>query len=336
MGRFRDIEAALGRRERARPRVVHLAARDDERRLVWLAAAAVGLGVLGVLVRERVRARRLERSVETRLRLGPQGIVAGAEPVALRGSATHAVLVLHGFGDTPQSVRELAESLHDSGYTVDVPLLPGHGRTLAEFGRARAEDWVDFVRERVARLRARHAHVSLVGLSMGAALCSIVAAERDDLDALVLLAPYLSMPGPVRRLTPLLRAAGPIAPFRSSVVETPSIKDPVARARGLGFGVVSGRLLAELHAVTQRAQAALPTVTVPTLYIASRNDSRVPVEDAARNWGLVRAPDRAIRWLDGSGHIVTVDYEKHSVFEEVEQWLERHGGVPGAPVRSSP
>lgn len=335
MGRFRDIEAALGRLGQARPRLVRVPARGDDRGLVWAAAAAIGLGVLGVLVRERVRARRLEQSVHARLRLGPQGIVAGAEPVTLRGSDTHAVLVLHGFGDTPQSVRELAESLHDSGYTVDVPLLPGHGRTLVEFGEARATDWVDFVRARVARLRARHAHVSLVGLSMGAALCSIVAAERDDVDALVLLAPYLSMPEPVRRLTPLLRASGPIARFRSSAVEVPSIKDPVARARGLGFGVVSGRLLQELQEVTRQARAALPNVTVPTLYLASRNDSRVPAEDAARNWGLVHAPDRAIRWLDGSGHIVTVDYEKHSVFEEVEQWLERHGGVPGAPSTTS-
>ena len=292
------------------------------------AAAALGVGVLGLLLRERVRARRLERLVHARLRLGPHGVVAGAEPLALPGSATHAVLVLHGFGDTPQSVRELAESLHDAGYTVEAPLLPGHGRTLVEFGAARAVDWLSFVRERVEALRRTHAHVSLIGLSMGAALCSIVAAEFDDLDALVLLAPYLSMPDAVRRLTPLLRASGPIARFRSSVVEVPSIKDPVARARGLGFGVVSGRLLTELYAVTRLAQEALPRVTVPTLYIASRHDSRVPTADAARNWGLVRAPDRAIRWLDGSGHIITVDYEKHTVFEEVEEWLAQFGGGP--------
>lgn len=302
--------------------------RTERSRAVWLAAAAIGVGVLGLLVRERLQARRLERAVHRRLRLGPQGIVAGAEPLWLPASATHAVLVLHGFGDTPQSVRELAESLHASGYTVDVPLLPGHGRTLVEFGGARAEHWVAFVRERVARLRAHYPHVSLVGLSMGAALCSIVAAERDDLDALVLLAPYLSVPEPVQRMAPLLRISDQVAPFRLSAAPIPSIRDPIARARGLGFGVVSGRLLRELGEVTRLAQAALPTVDIPTLYLASRNDSRVPTDDAERNWSLVTVPIRALRWLDGSGHIVTVDYEKHTVFEEVEDWVGRFSGVP--------
>ena len=302
--------------------------RTKDSRAVWVAAAAIGVGVLGLLVRERLQARRLERAVHRRLRLGPQGIVAGAEPLWLPASSTHAVLVLHGFGDTPQSVRELAESLHASGYTVDVPLLPGHGRTLVEFGGARAEHWVAFVRERVAQLRAHYPHVSLVGLSMGAALCSIVAAEREDLDALVLLAPYLSVPERVQRMAPLLRIYDQVAPFRLSAAPIPSIQDPIARARGLGFGVVSGRLLRELSTITRLAQAALPRVDIPTLYLASRHDSRVPTGDAARNWRLVTAPIRALRWLDSSGHIMTVDYQKHTVFEEVEDWVARFSGVP--------
>ncbi|MDV7400325.1 hypothetical protein RZS08_53415, partial [Arthrospira platensis SPKY1] len=99
------------------------------------------------------------------------------------------------------------------------------------------------------------------------------------------------MPPGVRRIAPLLRVSGPLAPFRSSTTERPSIKDPIARARGLGFGVVSGRLLGELHEVTRIAQEALPTLSVPTLYIASRHDNRVPTADAERNWGLVGAPD---------------------------------------------
>jgi carboxylesterase len=294
----------------------------------WLAAAAIGAGVLALLARERVQARRLERAVGERLRLGRQGIIAGAEPESLVASGTHAVLVLHGFGDTPQSVRELAHRLHAAGYTVELPLLPGHGRTLTEFGLARAHDWIGFARDQVARLRRLYPHVSLVGLSMGAALCSIVAAERDDLDALVLLSPYLSMPDEVRRLAPLLRVAGPLAPFRPSTVGTPSIKDPVARAAGLGFGVVSGRLLGELHEVTRIAQEAIPELDVPTLYVASRQDNRVPAAAAVRNWHRIGAPERAFRWLEGSGHIVTVDYEKATVFAEVLAWLDRHRGRP--------
>ncbi len=285
-----------------------------------------------LLARDRARARRLERELADRLRLGPSGIVEGAEPESLTGSTSHAVLVLHGFGDTPQSVRALAHHLHGEGWTVEVPLLPGHGRTLVEFGRARATDWIGFVRDQVDRLRRTHAHVSLVGLSMGAALCAIVAAEHDDLDALVLLSPYLSMPSNIRRLAPLLRLSGPLAPFRRSAGRLASILDPSAQPASRGMGVVSGRLLAELHEVTLIAQEALPEVDTPTLYLASRQDSRVPTAAAVSNWHRLRAPERAFRWMERSGHIMTVDYEKEAVFREVASWLAAHAGRPAVVV----
>lgn len=299
---------------------------------VALAAAVVGGGA-ALLLRENVRARTLERAIARRLPLGTDGIIAGAQPETLQASSTHAVMVLHGFGDTPQSVRELAHSLHSRGWTVEVPLLPGHGRTLAEFGMAGSHDWIGYTRDQVARLRRTHDHVSLVGLSMGAALCAIVAAERDDLDALVMLSPYLSMPAYVRRLAPLLRVSGKLAPFRASAGRTRSIHDPVAGAQSLGFGAISGHLLAELHDVTSIALDSIPHVSVPTLYMAARNDSRVPVNDTLRNWRQLQTNDREFRLLEHSGHIMTVDHEKHIVFAETARWLSEHAGLP-QPVES--
>lgn len=305
--------------------------RGTDRRAVALGAAVLGGGI-ALLLRENMRARRLERAISRRLRLGADGIIVGAQPETLRGSDTHAVLVLHGFGDTPQSVRELAHSLHAHGWSVEVPLLPGHGRTLAEFGIARSHDWIGHTRDQVARLCRSYKHVSLVGLSMGAALCAIVAAERDDLDALVMLSPYLSMPTYVRRLAPLLRVSGKLAPFRASTGRTPSIYDPAAESESLGFGVISGHLLAELHDVTSIAREAMPHVAVPTLYMAARNDSRVPVNDTLRNWRHLQTTDREFRLLEQSGHIMTVDYEKQIVFAETARWLSAHAGLPQAGV----
>ncbi len=290
--------------------------------------ASLAAALTALVVRENVRARRLQREVERRLPLGPHRIVVGAEPETLYGSDTHAVLVLHGFGDTPQSVRELAHALHRVGYTVELPLLPGHGRTLAEFGAASAHDWIGYARDQVARLRRRYAHVSLVGLSMGAALCAIVAGERDDLDALVMLSPYLSMPASVHRWSRLLRISGPLAPFRRSTARTPSIRDPSAQPASRGFGVVSGKLLAELHDVTVLASEAMPDIRVPTLYMAARHDSRVPVDDTLGHWRELATDDRAFRLLEHSGHIMTVDFEKATVFAETAEWLATHSGLP--------
>ncbi len=302
--------------------------RATESLAVTLGAAALA-GAAALLLRENVRARALQRAVARRLTLGADGIIEGAQPESLHASPTHAVMVLHGFGDTPQSVRELAHVLHAQGWSVEVPLLPGHGRSLAEFGIARSHDWIGYTRDQVARLRRTYDHVSLVGLSMGAALCAIVSAERDDLDALVMLSPYLSMPSYVRQLAPLLRVSGRLAPFRASTGRTVSIRDPVAGSQSLGFGVISGHLLAELHDVTAIALEAIPHVAVPTLYMAARNDGRVPVADTLRNWRQLQTNDREFRLLERSGHIMTVDYEKEIVFDETARWLLAHAGAPG-------
>jgi carboxylesterase len=89
------------------------------------------------------------------------------------------------------------------------------------------------------------------------------------------------------------------------------------------MGVISGRLIGELHEVTEIAQEALPEIDTPILYIASRQDNRVPAFDALRNWTRITSPVRRFVWLDESGHVITVDYEKHTVFHEVVSWLNR-------------
>jgi carboxylesterase len=107
-----------------------------------------------------------------------------------------------------------------------------------------------------------------------------------------------------------------------------SILDPEAREASRGIGVVSGTLLAELHEVVEIARDAIPHVTTPTLYMAARNDSRVPLDDSLRNWQRLETDQREFRLLEQSGHIMTVDYEKQRVFDETAHWLATHAGDP--------
>ena len=120
-------------------------------------------------------------------------VIRGAQTIDLQEEGSPGVLLLHGFGDTPQTLALLARSLHKSGYSVYAPLLPGHGRNMEAFGKSRARDWISAARSALAEMRLRHTSVCIVGLSMGGALAVLLAAELDDLPVLVLIAPYLSM-----------------------------------------------------------------------------------------------------------------------------------------------
>src|SRR4051812_46948565 len=98
--------------------------------------------------------RSIEREVAARRPPAASGIIVGAEDIDRVGTSSAAVLLIHGAGDTPQTMQRLAIDLHRRGYTVAAPLLPGHGRTLAALAGISANDWFATVRERYARLRA--------------------------------------------------------------------------------------------------------------------------------------------------------------------------------------
>jgi carboxylesterase len=298
--------------------------------LLYSAAAAAA-----ALALRAAHRRRVERRVAARLPLGPDGVVRGAGALTLAGDPRRAVLVLHGFGDTPQSVAELARALHADGWTVRAPLLPGHGRTVRDFAASGCDDWLACARAELAALRARHEAVAVVGQSMGAALAAVLAAETPDLAALVLLAPYVTAPAVVRAAARAHVPLGWLLPYIGSDGGAASIHDAAARAEALGYGVVTPRLLRELALVVDRAHAALPGVRAPTRVLLSRRDNRVGAEAAARAAERLGCAVRDVAWLEQSGHVIAVDRERARVFAATRQWLASH--APGAaPAPDAP
>ena len=287
------------------------------------------------LWRGRRSARELADGVAARLTIGTDGIVNGAGPIAHDAATGRAVLLLHGFGDTPQTLHYIADALFAAGYTVRAPLLPGHGRTLAEFSATRAKQWIGAVRDAYAELSAMYGPSPVVGLSMGGALGILLAAETPTMPALALVAPYVSIPRRARfvaRFHPLWEVMTPY--FRSGGER--SILDPAERAQTRGYGVLTPRLLFELSRVVRRVQVSLPRVRVPTLVIHGVNDERIPPEAAAREYARLGAAEKQLEWMDQGGHVLTVDYGRERVIELIVDWLSRHPAPvwePGAPAR---
>ncbi len=244
----------------------------------------------------------------------------------LRAGHARGVLLLHGFGDTPQTLSYLARHLHERGYDVRVPLLPGHGRDIAAFNATSHEAWLDFARAELFAMRARCEWASVCGLSMGGALAVLLAAQVRDLPSLVLLAPYLGMPLHARAAAVAHRLwSDRVGPFRAASPR--SIHDPNERAANLAYGALTGRALHELRLLVNKARRALPRVTSPTLIVQSTEDNRIPPRVARRALSELGSATKRLVFTKGAGHIITVDYGRERVFEEVQSWLERGPGT---------
>lgn len=245
--------------------------------------------------------------------------IDGAEPVSL-DYGTRGVLILHGFGDTPQSVRALAADLHANGWTVRAPLLRGHGSTLSAFTAARADDWLTDARSALDELRSRTTHVAVVGQSMGGAL-AVILASAVSIDAMVLLTPFVRLSRRGRRIAAFHRVISTVVPYLESRSES-SILDSEARRRALGRGVTTPRLVRELSLIVDRAWDVAPGIRVPTLVINSRRDPRITVSDAEATFARLGSHEKAIRWATRSGHVVSVDFDRDWVASEIRDWLE--------------
>lgn len=251
------------------------------------------------------------------------GIRSGAERIDLQEGNSHGILLLHGFGDTPQTLQLLARSINSAGVDVVAPLLPGHGRTVEAFTKTGRSEWIGAARDELARLRATHESVSVGGLSMGGAIAAILAAETQGLTSLVMMAPYLNMPRRLKVLSASHWLWGRVVGTRRS--RNPgSILDETERAKNLGYGIFSGRLIYELWRLATMARRGLPKIVVPTLLIQSRTDSRVAPAIAEHAFAAIGSKEKRLVWIEGAGHIITVDYGREKVFDEVKSWLAAH------------
>lgn len=292
------------------------------------------LWVLGVLLagwaQRSWRAARRAGRFRARFPLGQDGVVAGAEARTYAAPGQRALLLMHGYNDSPRSLEDVAQRVHAAGWTVRLPLLPGHGRSLEAWDDWRAEEVFALVREEYAALRATHAVVVVGGLSMGGALACWLAAESDA-DAVLLYAPMLFVPRPMQLATSTARLWSLLSKYVGGGGAR-SIRDPAAQARMISYGCSTRRSLEALDRIARDTMLRLGFVHVPVLFIQSRDDNRLPADQSRRALTRIASSDRTAHWVDGAGHVLTVDFGWERLADETIAWLEaRFPATQGAP-----
>jgi carboxylesterase len=233
-----------------------------------------------------------------------------------QGGLAPAVLCLHGLTGTPYEVRLPAEALAAAGFYCEGPLLPGHGTTPLELARTGWTQWLDAVLAAHEALAARHERVYTLGLSLGGLLALALAARRP-LRGVVALAVPLDLGWLVHRGVPLLKG------LVRQLPKTPAIRDLEARARHPGYDRMPLAAVDQLLQLAADVRAGLGRIEAPVQGIFSRLDPTVPARNAELLMAGLPAGDRELLWLERSGHVLPVDFERAQLAEKVVGFLDR-------------
>ncbi|MBY0399828.1 alpha/beta fold hydrolase [Myxococcota bacterium] len=227
------------------------------------------------------------------------------------------MLCLHGLTGTPYEVRPLAEALVARGLRAVGPWMAGHEAGHTALARTPHAEWIALADRALAELRATHARVFAVGVSMGG-LVSLRLAQTGSLDGLVVVGTPLALPFPIPLLARLLRPLLPYRPKRGS-----DIQDPAARARHPGLEAMPLAAVTELVALQGLVAPALGQICAPILVTHGRLDRTAQPRDAERIHGEVASTDKALLYLERSGHVATVDHDGPALAQRTADFIDR-------------
>ena len=256
-----------------------------------------------------------------------------------------AVILIHGLTGTPNEMRFLAWFLHSHGYTVSCPRLANHGQALSVL---QATPWPEFfgsVEAAYTRLRADHQEIYTGGLSMGALLGLLLAAEHPEgVAGVSCLSPTLFYDGWNVPWYNFLLGLAPLTGLQDHFYfkeEPPyGLKNERIRERvhqyfahadlqdlhdvdRFGYPYFPVRLLSELRRLVRHLRPRLGQVRCPCQIIQAREDDMSSVKNALFLHDRVGSARKEIVYLEDSYHVITADQERGKVVNAMLEFYNR-------------
>lgn len=240
-----------------------------------------------------------------------------AEPFFIPGGEIGCLLV-HGFTGTPKEMRMLGDSLTQEKYTILAPRLAGHATQVKDITRSHWEDWLCSVEDGINLLKGCTQKQVVMGLSMGGIL-ALVAAARYDLAGVVCFSTPCSLPGdPRAKYLPVLKFF-----IRQVSKGKPDWRNQEAAKDHTHYPYYPTPAIIQLKELIEAMQAELVNVTIPALFVQSRQDQGIPAESLDTLAASVSSTDVSRLWVENSGHVVIREPEREVIFTEVKSFVKR-------------
>lgn len=233
------------------------------------------------------------------------------------------VLLAHGFTGTPQAMRPWAAALEDAGWSVSLPLLPGHGTTWQQLNGTAWTDWYGAMEQALSRLSTHCAQIVIAGLSMGGALALRLTQEYGPSGSKALGAHLVGTMVVNPSLTTERKAAALLPIAQRLIGSFPGVAGDIAKEgiREVAYArlpLKAAYSMRDLWALTRRDLSAIRT---PVLAFQSVVDHVVEAASTRLLLAGIRSRDVSHHLLPRSYHVATLDHDAPHIFTTSEQWI---------------
>ncbi len=282
----------------------------------------IALIVISILV--LVQKNKLENEVpfvkyENSLDNNKEEIVSEAnQEYFIQGNDDIGVMMIHGFGASPQQTKELAEFLAEKNITVYAIRVPGHGTNLDDMESKRWEDWYSEVEEKFESFDQQTKKTYVLGIS-GGALLTLNLASNKTLDGIIVIAPPIFFQDNKMNYVEIYKY---IERYHYFGIEESQI--------GYAYENLPTKSIAELSEFGRVTKKNLNKIIEPILILQSNMDTLVNPKSAKYVLENVNSEQREIWWVNKLGHVIirkydgeegTFDLERRNVYNKILSFI---------------
>ena len=248
----------------------------------------------------------------------PAGSMQDWRAVGKGANAKIGIIFVHGFTGSPISMRPWAEFFHEQGYSISVPLLPGHGTEPADLNRVKWQEWPAKVENDLNALMQTCEKVFICGLSMGGGTTLNVATRYSkQLAGIILVNPMIHVKFIPAQLAWVISRFQKMRDSVGDDIKRPGITE-------YGYDSLPAVGVYELLKMLAYTRKRLHDVTVPLQLFHSVEDHTLPVSNTEIIMQGVGSREKSRIELVNSYHVATLDYDAEIIFENSRLFIESH------------
>ncbi|MFW9995612.1 MAG: alpha/beta hydrolase [Candidatus Odinarchaeota archaeon] len=245
------------------------------------------------------------------------------------GEGSKYVLALHGFTGIPYEMRGLSRHLASKGFHIIGPKLPGHGEDKGSLLKhADWQEWWGEIERTIDEIKARSpSHLFVTGLSMGGLFTLYTASRVPEIDAIAPICAPVFVKQKLLTLLPivkLLRVKYFPMTVEEDIQDKSWLEDPVVIERMKRYDKTVVRAIDTLLKLMKETKSSLQLIKQPILISQSRKDKVIHPSNAPYIFENVRSEEKAILWLENSGHVATEDHDKEQLYTEITRFFSEH------------